>query len=470
MSKTSQFAKSRSGNFAMMFSILMLPVMGGVALAIDYTNLLRTQSQLQNATDSATVFAARHYEVYKELPSTDDVKNFLYGNSAFDSIVIKKLAVENNQVVIDSHTTYHPFLLNIADRQNYDVDTRSAAAIAEDLDLEVVMALDTTYSMTANNKIGGLKVAATNFANTLFDASNTRTKVKIGLVPFDQYVNVGLGNRGQSWMDVPADSSETTTTTGCRMVRDFQGYSTNCEMRSYVNDGVTVEYQYCEPIYGPEYETCEPVTSTSTTAWQGCVGTRGTTSNMLTLKDTMPSATATNKVKFPGIMNAWCARPLTPLTEDRTTIVNEIAAFTANGNTYIADGVMWGLRVLSPQAPFTEGADPATSTRKVRKIMILMTDGENQASPRIDDFPDHWGSDLARSDTWTKQACNYAKNKGGVEIFTVTFGTSVPPAAKNIMKKCAKTPANYYDAASADKLDQAFQDIANSLTKLRLTQ
>ena len=203
MFKTSHFVKSKSGNFAMMFSILMLPVMGGVALTIDYTNLLRTQSQLQNATDSATVFAARYYEVHKQLPSKDDVKNFLYGNSAFDSIVVSKLAVENNQVVIDTTTTYHPFIMNIADRQNYDVNIRSAAAIAEDIDLEVVMALDTTYSMTASNKIGGLKVAATNFANSLFDAANSRTKVKIGLVPFDQYVNVGLGNRGQSSMRMP---------------------------------------------------------------------------------------------------------------------------------------------------------------------------------------------------------------------------------------------------------------------------
>ncbi|MCB1418545.1 MAG: VWA domain-containing protein [Notoacmeibacter sp.] len=448
----------------MMFSILVIPVIGGVALAVDYTNMSRYRSDLQNATDVGTVFAARYYETNKRLPSKEDVKNFIVENSSFSDVKINTLEYKDNQVVVDSWTAYSPYIFHLVDNRPFDVSVRSAAAVAEDVDLEIVMALDTTYSMTANNKIGGLKTAATNFANTLFDAANAKTHVKIGLVPFDQYVNVGLGNRNASWLDVPADSSSTTTTdVGCRMVRDFQGYSTNCETRSYVNDGVTVEYNYCEPIWGPEYETCEPVTSTSSSTWQGCVGTRGTTSNMLTLKDTRPN------VKFPGMMNTWCARALTPLTDNRTTILNEIAAFSANGNTYIADGVMWGLRVLSPQAPFTEGANPATSSRKVRKIMVLMTDGENQNSPRIDDHPDHWGTDLARADSWTQRACNYTKQQD-VEVYTVTFGTQVPISAKNIMKRCASSPANFYDAASSERLDQAFQEIARNLTMLRLTQ
>ena len=52
----------------------------------------------------------------------------------------------------------------------------------------------------------------------------------------------------------------------------------------------------------------------------------------------------------------------------------------------------------------------------------------------------------------------------------MTFGTQVPISAKNIMKRCASSPANFYDAASSERLDQAFQEIARNLTMLRLTQ
>ncbi|MCB1381392.1 MAG: VWA domain-containing protein [Notoacmeibacter sp.] len=465
-----RFSESRSGNFAIMFSVMAIPLVGGVALAVDYTNMSRYRSDLQNATDVGTVFAARYYELNQRLPSKDDVKTFIVENSAFTDVKITTLQYKDNQVIVDSWTSYSPYIFQMVSNKPFDVAVRSAAAVAEDVDLEIVMALDTTYSMTANDKIGGLKTAATNFANTLFDAVNAKTHVKIGLVPFSQYVNVGLGNRSASWLDVPDDSSSTTTTdVGCRWVKTIINYSVNCRPASYMNDGVLVEYQACDPLYGPDEWTCEPITSTSSSTWRGCVGTRGTTSNMLTLTDTMPSSTATNKSKFPGMMNTWCARPLMPLTDDRATVVNEIAAFSASGNTYIADGVMWGLRVLSPQAPFTEGADPKTSVRKVRKIMVLMTDGENQNSPRIDTSADHNGSDLARADSWTQRACNYVKQEG-VAVYTVTFGTQVPISAKNIMKRCASSAANFYDAASSDKLDQAFQDIARNLTMLRLTQ
>ena len=52
-----------------------------------------------------------------------------------------------------------------------------------------------------------------------------------------------------------------------------------------------------------------------------------------------------------------------------------IQSLQAKGGTNMLEGVMWGWRVLSPEAPFTEGKaydDPDND-----KFLIVMTDGEN---------------------------------------------------------------------------------------------
>ena len=47
----------------------------------------------------------------------------------------------------------------------------------------------------------------------------------------------------------------------------------------------------------------------------------------------------------------------------------------ADGYTHVAEGVGWGLRVISPGEPFTEGVE--YSNEDITKAMVLLTDGEN---------------------------------------------------------------------------------------------
>ena len=397
----------KEGNFSMMFAVMTVPLLAAVAFTVDYNNMLRLRGELQNASDAATLYAARFYELNKALPPLSEINDFLAANGDFEGLVVTGYGFEDNEVKLDTRITYLPLIMSAVVNQNYDMDVRSAAFISPDTRIEVALVLDNTGSMASQGKIGGLKVAATNFTNTLFDAVKPTVSVKVGVVPFAQYVNVGTGNRNAAWMDVPADTASLT--------------------------------------------------------WRGCAGSRGSASDKLALTDDTPSE------RFPGIMNATCPRPLLPLSESRADVLAKIDDMNASGMTYIADGVMWGLRVLSPAAPFTEGVDPATTEAVVRKIMVVMTDGENTRAPNFPVSADHNGTKMSRADSWTQQACNYSRQQG-VEVFTVTYGTQVPISAKNLMKRCASSPANFYDAASTDKLDEVFQEIALNLTRLRLSQ
>jgi hypothetical protein len=56
-------------------------------------------------------------------------------------------------------------------------------------------------------------------------------------------------------------------------------------------------------------------------------------------------------------------------------VLNTIRNMKADGYTHVAEGVGWGLRVLSPGEPFTEGV--SYDNNEITKAMVLLTDGEN---------------------------------------------------------------------------------------------
>ena len=52
-----KFVDDRRGQFAMMTAIAVVPILGGLALAIDYTEMNRQHTETLNALDAAGVGA-----------------------------------------------------------------------------------------------------------------------------------------------------------------------------------------------------------------------------------------------------------------------------------------------------------------------------------------------------------------------------------------------------------------------------
>ncbi len=457
----SRFRKDRGGNFAMTLAISALPLLAGVGLAVDYTMMTSARSSLQNANDAAVLFASRHYEVNGRLPETSAIDDMVQANFAGE-IISSSAKIEGDNIILDTRARDKFVIIGLFTGNNSStVSVRSAAPIFKNITMEVAMALDTTYSMSADGKMDGLKTAATNFVNDMMALVKPSVTIKMGVVPFANYVNVGLHNRGAKWLSVPDDKTENVKGY-CYMTRDVTG-SSNCREETAYADGVPYTYQACDYTYGPEREVCVP-DSEVTTKWWGCVGSRAAP---LTLRDSNPNT------PIPGITASWdmtgweCPTPLTPLTTNKAELLAAINALTPRGDTYIVDGVMWGQRILSPIDPFN-GTDPAKVSGKTRKVLVLMSDGDNTKSSSLPDDPGNNGTDRALADDWTRDACKHAKTKG-TEVFTITFGKEVSAESKKIMKGCASTKENYFDASNTEALKKAFADIAVSLTRVRLT-
>jgi Flp pilus assembly protein TadG len=187
--------------------------------------------------------------------------------------------------------------------------------------------------------------------------------------------------------------------------------------------------------------------------------------------------------------NRGCPEPLLPLSKDSELIGQKIDSLllTQGGGTVLSEGVSWGWRVLSPTQPF----DQASTNPNTRRVMVVMTDGENQLSrnpqggtayldgPTISDYNaygylrdgrlrttfEQAEEDL---DAKTLSACAGARN-AGIEIYTVLFRSTNSRAIANL-KACAGVDDHFYTADDAAALNGVFAGIASSIGRYRLVK
>ena len=455
-----QFFKNKTGSVAPLFAIATIPVLMASGAAIDYSRLSQHSAKMQNALDSALLSIGRTV-VYKTTAEiTTDIEDFFHANlDATLHSEVKDLTATINKddktiTLALSGEIPTTFLSVLGQKKlGYNLITSSKASSGK---VEVVLVLDNTFSMSVGGKLDSLKTASSEFVSQLLENNKYDRIAKVAIVPFSQYVNVGLDKRNANWMDVEPDTS--TTINHCYMKHDVVSTS-NCHDETGYNDGVPYTYEQCDYTYGPSYEVCAPQTTSST--WNGCVGSRKEPYN---LQD------AQNGPRFPGVMDQQCPKPITPLTDNKTKLLTQIDAMVATGETYIPSGLMWGLRVISSGTPYTSGTTyEQANLQATKKIMILMTDGENQRSAQLPDSPKHWGSDLDQANEWTSSSCTTIKNKD-IALYTVTFGDAISASSKDLVKNCASKTGNYFHAVAGSDLVSAFEAILGDLNKLRLTQ
>jgi len=234
-------------------------------------------------------------------------------------------------------------------------------------------------------------------------------------------------------------------------------------------DGVPTQQSYwvvpqtCRAENVAPYESCSGG-GTTNYQWYGCVASRNV--GELRRSDADPSVRHTG---FLGSSQA-CLNPIVPLTDDRAAIDRAINNLVINigsyrPETYIPSGLVWGVHMLSPPPPFSEGAPYADN---VRKIIVLMTDGTNTLQYRGSDGRHISSTSSVPADADARAICEYAQSRG-IQIYTV--GLAVPSGpARNLMRHCATTEANAFDAGNATELVEAFRGIARSINAVRLVE
>jgi Flp pilus assembly protein TadG len=521
--------EDRSGNFAIYAAIGMLPLLMAGGVAVDYTSLSRTKSQLQQAMDTASLAVAREGTRITNARATQIASDLLIGNFGLTYSNLK-VQRQGTKVMIAAVSMTPLTFGSLFGYEQWPVVAQSTADIAT-AKYEIGLVLDTTGSMKGG-KLAAMKDAVAGMVESMSSQVGDPAHLKFAVVPFANFVNVGshfapafdkkgkrVAGSGADWLDMKGSSpiSQLELQKGLSRFQMFANlgakWSGCVETRPPGKKGdhdvadTPATNSDAASFFVPAFSIDEPDSGSYPNSYivsaVDPLDMSATGKAKKLMKYGVPAAMATalasglpvveddllDWTKPPtsssgsrGPNNACVTQPIMPLTSDYKAIVAKVNSLEANGTTNIMEGVAWGQRVLSPAAPFTEGSDKEKTGTE--KVMVVLTDGANVFGNRAVPLGSSYGSygylvdgrlgisAGSAGDTnklmnaRTIAACDAAKADGTV-IYTIRL--EEPDAATGTMlQKCATSPAHYFDAPSRSQLDQIFRSINERVVKVRI--
>lgn len=467
MHRMMKYLRETLGVTAVWFSMAVPVVVGSVGLSVDIGQAYLVRERLARAVDAAALAAAA---MASEDPQKVEqkVRDFIEANYPEDKVGfatdIEVVSTEDTLTVI-AWANLNPAFGHVLGKDHVEVRVESEVT-KEVKAIEVVLVMDVTGSMSTNNNIATLRTAAENFVDTMFTRVSNKDMIKIGLVPFSTSVNVGRYGLGRTPADLPYDDpfvnnpSGLTYGTGSSQwggcILEGERPNTSDPYPDDIEDheGPWEMYRYCRTRTGAAIPGCNTTRSGSRSPYTYTVNQN---------------------------QNYNCPKtPLTPLTNNKTELVTSIRSLKAEGYTYINNGLTWGLRVISPEFPFSEGE--AWNNQDWKKAIILMTDGESTMHEYYSIYgptkrkasgsnPAVSGHNLGPDDLDDRilEVCDILKDKD-VLVYTITFDKGVSQATKDIFQECATQPSMWYDAPTQAKLIEVYQTIAKELANIHLSK
>jgi Flp pilus assembly protein TadG len=517
----------------MIMGVALVPLLIGAGAAIDLARLATKHTTLQQATDSTALAIAR-----EATASTTDAnvlasaQNYITTNysNRTAGVTSATISSDHTSVCVTAQDTIQLGIMGIFGSSSKAVTASTCTGIAGHSSYEVALVLDNSGSMnkgvSGNTKMAALRTAAGNFVNTMFSDS-LAGKVKLAIVPFSGAVAISSSDTAigtASWIDTQGQSSwhwktfSGATSAGFKSRLDIfanlkaansnWGWAGCFETQPYPQNVSDTPPSTATPdtLYVPYLAPDEVDQKQNQTQYyqndylddtpsKGCSGaTPSTDQGLLTraCKYKKPSVTNTSA---PGPNGMCLSQPLLRMSSAQTTLTSKVNGLTANGDTNLHEGFMWGWRSISPNAPFSDGKAYDTSASAAnQKVIVLMTDGYNNWSP----VSNTWGgsayeapgyyslangrmppgnqniTNLTQSraalDVLTLEACTNAKGKG-IIIYTVGFSTGSDPIdtqGQNLLASCATDSAHAFIASDANSLVNAFDQIGAGIGKLRI--
>ncbi len=423
-----RFWNNRRGSVAPLLGIAIIPLMGAVGAAVDYTRASATRAAFQVALDSTALMLSKTAAT----DSSSDLQTAATNtfNALFTRPDVKNVTVtagysstNGSQIVLDGSATLNTNFLGVLGIDEINISA-TATSVWGNTRLRVALVLDNTGSMSSANKMTALKTASQNLLTQLHAAAVNAEDVYVSIIPFNKDVNVGASNYNQSWLRWDL----------------WDAVNGTCSNTSYHSQSSCVSH-------GKIW------THANHNTWNGCVTDRD--QNF----DTTNDAPIAGSTLYPTEQYSSCPVSLMGLSNNWTTLSDKITAMQPVGNTNQAIGLQMGWQSLTA-APFTIPAmDP---DYKYSQVIILLTDGLNTE--------DRWYTTASSIDTRQQKTCDNVK-AAGVTIYTVQVNTGGDPTS-TLLQNCASnttgTTDHFFLLTSAAEIVTTFGQIGTALTNLRL--
>jgi Mg-chelatase subunit ChlD len=113
---------------------------------------------------------------------------------------LNSITRQGDKVTVLASNNIQGYFSKIFGKDKLDVIAHSEA-IFDNRGLDLALVLDSTGSMSKNKKLVNLKLAATDLIEQLEDQENEH--IRVSVVPFAQYVNIGPDNKTETWLSHP---------------------------------------------------------------------------------------------------------------------------------------------------------------------------------------------------------------------------------------------------------------------------
>ena len=426
-----------SGNFAMMFTLMSVPLLIGVGMAIDVSRLQSFESKLQDAVDAAAIYGA---VIPDGLNEDDDGLGDEDTNDNSEFIAQVKAHFLSQLNVPDVELTYFNAIpteegsVNVTARANIPAQfaqigpfPRMSAHVSSDAiadagaDLELVVAFDTTNSMGFDNSWTAAMGTLNNVLTEL-DQYTGSDNFFVSLVPFSDRVNIGTSR--DSWL-----------------------------------------------------LTTPPV------GWNGCVEPREEDNGTVSwaLDTDAPAGADRFNASIPGVTGGLAARgggfpfcpnvPITGPTNDVSVITDAANSFARSGTGRFDVGMAWAWRMLSNnwRTEFPALPNSISLANERRKVAIFVTDGNTNAYDHELSANNSWGNNEGSVEGFENlEAVCEGMKADDIEIFMVRINGNTH--ADSYMQNCAATERHYYEVSSNAELELALVEVLKVVkANVRLT-
>lgn len=480
------------------------------------------RAQLQDALDTATLYAAR-----SDKTTSADLK--IIGDAALKAnlklpegqkLVASNFVLDGIKLVGTASVTapgIGPQLWAKADL------TADSEVLRNSNNVEVAMVLDTTGSMS--NSMTDLRTAAKDLVDLVVKDQQPPAVpyyTKVALVPYSVGVNLG-GYADQARGTLAGDTAiKSISSVSSKVQIESVGHGLQTGERVLLSgisgskiDGNSMNKDYTVTFVSVDKFTLDGVDASKLSGKysgpgkaqctrEGCMKFRfqnaenaknwkifgaGTCASerigAQAYTDASPGTASVGRLYDGGSGNACTSAEIVPLSTDKTMLKNKIGALTDAGSTAGQIGLAWGWYMVSPEwsTLWTGASTPAAYSKpQTLKVVVLMTDGAfnspyckgviaKDAGSGSGNASDHIECNATNGDPFAqaKQLCTNMKLKG-VIVYTVGFNVGSDAKVTQLMDSCATSAQYVYKPANGAALKVAFRAIAQDINSLRISK
>jgi len=207
-----RFGAANQGNIAVIFAIALLPVLGFVGAAIDYSRANSARSSMQAALDSTALMLSKDLSSGIITASQVNAQAAIYFKGLYTNTDAQGVTISANyaantssgsNIQVTGSGSITTDFMKIAGFPTMGFNTSSTTAWGN-VKMRVALALDNTGSMRDDGKITALRTAVAGSGGLIDQLSGLAQNpgdVYISIIPFAKVVNVGSSNSGATWID-----------------------------------------------------------------------------------------------------------------------------------------------------------------------------------------------------------------------------------------------------------------------------